>query len=515
MKLTASFLLAAALVCSLTAPLRLDGAQQVPPAGQQAPPTAAGRGGAPVQGAEPDIPVLAKFDRNSDRRLDYTERTAAREYLAAHPELRRPVRVGARSTRVGTPGPKLGPKDVRTYPASVPLYDSAALRTIFLEFEHADWEQELAAFYHTDVQVHATVTVDGKVYRDVGVAFRGNNSFTAVPEGPQAAAVAVDRLRPQPVAARSPVAQLAELQPGSDVHEVGALSGCRPRLHSRGQGQLRPRRDQCESWGIYVNQQTFSREFLQENFKTTRGTRWKSPNNSTGGGFSYLGDDIELFRRWYEMKGADDPAAWQALVRATRVLKNTPIDQLPATLPAVMDVDEVLRYLALDVALVNNDGYWRDGSDFNLYLNEKGRFLVTLHDANEGFRTGGRTGGAGQPEPLTALDDPNKALRQRLLAVPAWRQTYLKYVGDIAEKWLDWNRLGPLVAKYEKLIAEDVAKDTRKLDSTEAFAIGLHGPSDGTTPAATTIRGFADQRRAALLSHPDIVKARGKSSGAR
>ena len=62
-----------------------------------------------------------------------------------------------------------------------------------------------------------------------------------------------------------------------------------------------------------------------------------------------------------------------------------------------MDVDQVLRYLALDVALVNNDGYWRDGSDFNLYLNDKGRFLVTLHDANEGFRAGGRGGGARSP----------------------------------------------------------------------------------------------------------------------
>src|SRR6185503_7095266 len=213
---------------------------------------------------------------------------------------------------------------------------------------------------------------------------------------------------------------------------------------------------------------------------------------------------------WYEIKGADNPAAWRALVRATRILKDTPVDQLQAALPAVMDVDEVLRYLALDVALVNNDGYWRDGSDFNLYLNAKGRFLVTQHDANEGFRTGGRAGGAAQPEPLTTLDDPNKALRQKLLAVPDWRRKYLLYIGDIAEKWLDWNRLGPLVAKYERLIGDDVARDTRKLDATEAFAAGIHGPADGTPPPASTLRGFADQRRAALLSHPDIVKARQK-----
>ena len=86
------------------------------------------------------------------------------------------------------------------------------------------------------------------------------------------------------------------------------------------------------------------------------------------------------------------------------------------------------------------------------------------------------------------------------------RTRYLAYVGDIAEKWLDWKRLGPIVAEYEKLIADDVARDTRKLDSTEAFTLGIYGPADGTPPPASTIKGFADQRRAALLSHPDISR---------
>src|SRR6185503_15372287 len=137
MKTTPTLQLVAALVAVLAGTTGVIGVQQAPP----------------VQGAEPDIPVLARFDRNGDKRLDYAERTAAREYLSAHPELRRPVRVGARSTRAGTPGAKLSQKDVKTYPATVPLYDAGTLRTIFLEFEHADWEQELAAFYHTDVEV--------------------------------------------------------------------------------------------------------------------------------------------------------------------------------------------------------------------------------------------------------------------------------------------------------------------------------------------------------------------------
>ena len=158
----------------------VSGQSQTPTSNPQA--AQAGRGGAPVQGAEEDIPLVAKFDRNGNKRLEHDERTAAREYLAAHPELRRPVR-GGRINRTGSPGPKVAAADVKTYPASVDLYAPDALRTLFLEFEHADWEQELADFWHTDVELAASLIVDGTTYRDVGVSFRGNNSFTAVPAG--------------------------------------------------------------------------------------------------------------------------------------------------------------------------------------------------------------------------------------------------------------------------------------------------------------------------------------------
>jgi hypothetical protein len=134
--------------------------------------------------------------------------------------------------------------------------------------------------------------------------------------------------------------------------------------------------------------------------------------------------------------------------------------------------------------------------------------VLTPHDANEGFRTGGRGGSGAQPDPLAAMDDPNKALRHKLLAVPALRTRYLAYVGDIADRWLDWQRLGRRVETYKKLIEADVASDTRKLDTTEAFTSGIYGTAGDAPPPATTIKGFADQRRAALLAHPEIIKAR-------
>ena len=470
----------------------------------------AGRGGGGVlaQGAEEDLALLARFDQNGDKVLDHSERLAAREFLAANPDLIRNNRRGRRSNREGSPGPEFALSDAQVYPSDVPLYASGALRTLFLEFEHDDWEQDLEAFWHTDVKVPADLTVDGVKYPEIGVSFRGNNSFTAVPAGlKRAFSLSIDFLHDQDLLGHRTLNLLNSNQDPTYLRSVLFLQVSRDYIPALEANLMRVVIN-GESWGVYVNQQTFSTESLQRMFGTTGGTRWKSPNNSTGGGLSYLGEDVALYRRWYEMKGVDDLDAWRALIHVTKLLNETPAEQLEKALEPIMDVDEVLRYLALDIVLVNNDGYWRDGSDFNVYLNEQGRFVLTLHDVNEGFRTGGRRGGGAQPDPLTVLDDPNKALRQKLLVIPNLRDRYLAYVGEMADKWLDWDHLGPIVEGYQDLIREDVERDTRKLDSTEAFTTGVYGHGDGTPPSSTTIKGFADQRRAALLSHPEIIKAR-------
>ena len=146
-----------------------------------------GRGGPGGPGGPGQrVKLLPQFDKDGNGYLNAAERKAAREYLATPtaPRTRR-VRRWPRLRRPQTPpapGPNLKPSAVKIY-SNEPLYDLQTLRTLFLEFEDADWEKELADFYHTDVDVPAKLTVDGKVYPDVGVHFRGQSSYFSVPEG--------------------------------------------------------------------------------------------------------------------------------------------------------------------------------------------------------------------------------------------------------------------------------------------------------------------------------------------
>ena len=104
---------------------------------------------------------------------------------------------------------------------------------------------------------------------------------------------------------------------------------------------------------------------------------------------------------------------------------------------------------------------------------------------------------------MIGLNDAGKPLLSKLLAVPALRERYLGYVRDIAETWLDWEKLGPIAREYQALIADDVEADTRKLDSTEAFHQGLKENVEASgvfgRGVKIGIKSFADQRRAYLL----------------
>ena len=499
-----------------------------------------GPGGGPGFGGQ-EFVLVARFDKDGDKRLNTEERKAAREYLATQGRRGGGGRMfgPGGGTQTFEKGPTVDRASVRSVPASVPFYDLNTVRTLFFDFAETDWESELMAFKETDVEVPATLTVDGKAYREVGVSFRGASSFSMVPEGGKHSInVSVDFANnDQTLYGYNSLNLLNSHEDPTHLRAVLYLQAARDFLPAAKANFVRVVIN-GEHWGIYSNVQQVNKTFLEEWYKTDKGTRWKVPGRPGGrGGLEYWGDDPSAYKQTFEIKTKDDPKAWAALVTLTRVLNETPADKLEAALTPILDIDETLRFLALDIALVNNDGYWTRASDYNIYLDASGKFHILPHDTNEtfasgrgggpggNFRGGGPGGPAGPPppgqpggfgpggpgfgpppgggrgggrgmmmggnattDPLIGLDDTTKPLRSKLLAVPALREKYLGYVRQVATKWLDWNTLGPLVTKYQAAIREDVRTDTHKLDSFEEFTAGVE-----------RLKTFADTRRALLL----------------
>ena len=487
--------------------------------------------------------VLKKHDQNGDGLLDAAERSGARKALAEEAASgggpRRPGRFGpGRGGNGGaeaTPGPKVSKADVQ--PAGPgDLFDTSVVRTLFLDFENADWEKELQDFHKTDVDVPATLTVDGKTYPKVGVHFRGMSSYGMVGEG-QKRSLNIDL---DWKGAKQPLGGYRSL---NLLNSHGDPSFLRPVLYSEIARKYLPAPKanwvrvviNGESWGVYVNQQQFDKDFLKAAFGDADGNRWKVPGSPGGrGSLSYLGEDPAAYRKIYDLKTKEDPKAWQGLIRLCKTLNETPTAQLPAAIEPILDVDGALRFLALENVFINNDGYWVRTSDYCLYQDSKGRFHVVPHDMNETFSMPGGPGGPGGPgrgrgpggpggprggprvdgvklDPLVAASDDSKPLLSKLLAVPEYRARYLGLVRQLAETWLDWKTLGPIVERYHGLIAPAVVADTRKLDSTKAFqsALTQEASAGGGPPGHSTIglKTFADQRRAYLLGLPAVSGA--------
>ena len=73
------------------------------------------------------------------------------------------------------------------------------------------------------------------------------------------------------------------------------------------------------------------------------------------------------YRQRFEIKSKDHPESWKALISLCRTIEQTPPDKLEQALKPILDIDGLLWFLAFDVALVNNDGYWTRASDYSIY----------------------------------------------------------------------------------------------------------------------------------------------------
>ena len=213
-----------------------------------------------------------------------------------------------------------------------------------------------------------------------------------------------------------------------------------------------------ENWGIYTNQEQFNKDFLRQWFGDANGARWKVPPNFSGGsGLMYLGDDLAQYKQNYLIKSADNDADWRKLVELCRACKRRRRNKREAEFDKLMNVDEMLWFLAVDNVLIDSDGYFSRASDYTLVSRHALQPVLHVLARQQrdpagspegpgpgvpggpggpgGWRPGGPggPGGGGQMDPLSQVGSSNRPLFTALLANPHWKARYLAHVRTIAE----------------------------------------------------------------------------------
>ena len=468
--------------------------------------------------------IVNRFDTDKDGRLNKVEREAARKYIHESRDV-----TGASRPSGSTSPHTTHEEDLKASRAAQPdgdpdLYDSKTLRTLYLRFHDADWYEQLGDFYRTDVNVPADLIVDGKVYQSVGIRFRGSSSYFTVQNEKKSFNIAVDY--------GDDNQRLYGYKTLNLLNGHSDPSFLREILYSRIASNYIPAPKanlvklviNGESWGIYINSQQFNKDFLDEWFGTKDGVRWKVPPGRNSG-LVYNGDQPSAYQESYQLKTRveEAPNAWQDLIQLCEVLESTPDDQLESKLSAILNIDRALWFLALDNVFIDNDGYFSRASDYALYQDPMGRFHLLPHDSNETFRFAGGGGpNSWQTDgqmlsPVSQENDMMRPVISRLFAIPHLRARYLAHIRTIADKWLDWDVLQPIIAEYQSLVDAEVKADDKKLYTYEAFATshikdqgggeGSGGRRGGRGRRATpSFKRFVEERAEYLLNHSEINK---------
>ncbi len=232
-----------------------------------------------------------------------------------------------------------------------------------------------------------------------------------------------------------------------------------------GGGKLR---EIMEALGLWEPEEEF-------NFPGGMLPRDRLPGGMPGGGMAF-GQQGNLLQQM-GLKTNENSPDHSALFQLLDVLNNEPDETFPEEIEKVLDVDQVLRFLAVSALIVHLDNYIGLGHNYYLYEVD-GKFTIIPWDLNMAFGT--FNSGLDRDGLINFyIDEPtagavaNYPLVSRLLSVPSYLETYHGYLEELIEGPFSEETMNSRIDEFAELIRPYVEADELKFYSTEQFEIAL------------------------------------------
>lgn len=238
-----------------------------------------------------------------------------------------------------------------------------------------------------------------------------------------------------------------------------------------------------ELMGLYLAVEGVEEPFLERYYGSNYGNLYKSVGGQ-GSDLLYIDDKIKSYSG-LELKTANKNGADEALLKMIKALNQG------QELERYLNIEEILKYFAVNNVLVNMDSYLGNFKH-NYYLYEKnGVFSVLPWDYNMSF--GGFSGGGGGSQSSTSLhiDSPvsgttlaQRPLLGKLLEVPEYKELYHKYIEELLNGPFSLEKMQAEIERVAAMIRPHLEKDPTKIYSMEQFEQAISEESQSQNPAS-------------------------------
>lgn len=258
-----------------------------------------------------------------------------------------------------------------------------------------------------------------------------------------------------------------------------------------------------EYWGLYVNVEEVDKRFLDRTFADNDGNLYKQYSVAS---LEYRGAQASAYDDGtYRKKTNEIANDWSDLIALCELLASNDPARIENELPARLDVDGYLRWLAANTYLSHIDAYTGFANNYYLYRDPgTGRFVYIPWDLDITFGTAGHGGTTTAflldwdiYNPQVPAPVGTRPMLTKVLAIPAFRA---RYNAAMAELVADGGLVTGLTSRLtdrRALILDAALEDPRKPYTDAEFTSTLDSDvlaTGGSPPPVIGIRRFVTER---------------------
>lgn len=402
--------------------------------------------------------------------------------------------------------------------AQATFYDINTVQEIRLTFLQTNWDYMLdtAKNGSEGYIMAAQCSVNGVVFDSVGVKYKGNSSYNAN-NAKNPLHIELDYLKNQDYQGYTDIKLSNGKSDPTFVREVLSYEILANYMDCS-KANFAKVYINNNYYGFMTSVESLNKSFMSDHFYTSSGTIVKgNPVGGAGPGSSalptlkYINTDTTSYYASYEIKS---DYGWKELYDLIDTLNNK-----PAEIAKILDVDRALWMLSFDNVLVNLDSYLGTfAQNYYLYRDQDRRFNSIVWDLNMSFGAFSMlpTGNLNvtsmiSMSPLVLETNTSRPLIKNLLADATYKRMYMAHLRTIAKEMFSTNSYYTRAQQIQSIISADVQADNNKFYTNTQFTSNLTtditgggGPGGGMSIPGIT--HLMDARYTSLAANADFQK---------